>query len=260
MSPLGARWCKAVPSLRETALRASFFRSEPSSRGLEAIALALDELCGRAEQAEPLAREVLAAALPVLTEPELAERVDDLRALASMRSLLPLGRLLRRKSTPDPTLAQPDPDERHLSTSSSGRALTLGERKALARRPSRAALEKLLRDPHPHVIRTLLGNPRITEADVVRLAARRPAFPEIIAEIARHPKFSQRVRIRMAVVQNPWSPPEISVPLVSLLIRPELQQLLAAADVPHIVRAAATELLQRRPPVPATRARQPPMA
>ena len=34
----------------------------------------------------------------------------------------------------------------------------------------------------------------------------------------------------------------IAVPMVRLLIRPELQQVVAAVDVPTVVRAAATEL------------------
>jgi hypothetical protein len=84
----------------------------------------------------------------------------------------------------------------------------------------------------------------------VRLVARRPNRPEVIAEVSRHPGWLQRPRVRMAIVQNPWSPPEIAVPIVRLLIRPELREVLAAADLPPIVRAAATELLERRPPVP----------
>src|SRR6185312_9946308 len=106
------------------------------------------------------------------------------------------------------------------------------ERRALARRPSRAAFDKLLRDPHPMVVKNLLQNPRLTEDDVIRMVARRPAYPEVIAEVARHPVWSQRARVRMAIVQNPGAPPELAVPLLRLLVRPELQQVTAAADVP----------------------------
>ena len=74
-----------------------------------------------------------------------------------------------------------------------GRTLTLGERKALARRPTRKAMEKLFADPHPVVIRTLLANPKVIEADVIRLAARRPNQPEVLAEIARSPRWAHRV-------------------------------------------------------------------
>src|SRR5688572_8898608 len=54
-----------------------------------------------------------------------------------------------------------------------GRPLTLGERKSIARRPRRDLIERALGDPHPEVIRLLLQNPRLTEADVIRICARR---------------------------------------------------------------------------------------
>jgi len=247
---LAARWSRSVPSLREIPLRVAYLRSELTGRPLAAVAGALDELCGRAEQADPVAREVLAAAVTVLTDPGSADLVDALRQVADHAALLPLARLLRRRTRGEPTPGRPVVDERTLATSSSGRVLTLGERRALARRPSRAAFDKLLRDPHPMVVQNLLQNPRMTEDDVVRMVARRPAYPEVITEVARHPVWSQRARVRLAIVQNPGAPPEIAVPMVRLLIRPELQQLASAPDVPAVVRAAAAELLERRPPVP----------
>ena len=252
MSDLAARWSRSVPSLREAALRVAYLRAEIAARPLGAVAGALDELCGRAEQADPVAREVLSAAVTALADPAENDLVDALRAIADREALLPLARLLRRRPRNEPP---PDPpvDERKLATSSTGRVLTLGERRALARRPSRAAFDKLLADPHPMVVKNLLANPRLTEDDVVRMVARRPAYPQAIAEVARHAVWSQRARVRMAIVQNPGTPPELSVPLVRLLIRPELAQLVAAPDVPALVRAAARELLERRPPVPERR-------
>src|SRR5205814_396625 len=83
--------------------------------------------------------------------------------------------------------------------------------------------------------------PRITEDDVVRLAAKRPTFPDVQAEIAQSPKWSVRVRVRLALVQNPFTPPAISVPLLPMLVRPELDQVMAATDVPPIVRSAVEE-------------------
>jgi len=247
---LAARWSRAVPSLRESALRVAYLRAELVERPLPDVAAALDELSGLAEQADPIAREVLAAVVTALADPTLAELADSLRTLADQEALLALARLLRRRSRTDPPHGAPATDERALATSSSGRVLTLGERRALARRPSRAAFDKLLRDPHPMVVENLLQNPMLTEEDVVRMVARRPAFPDVIGAVARHPLWSQRARVRMAIVQSPGAPPEITVPLVRLLIRPELEQIVAAPDVPAVVRAAASELLERRPPVP----------
>lgn len=240
-----------MSSLKELELRAAYVRSELLRAGAADAAAPLDALCAAAEQADPPARDVLGAVVQVLADPALAPFVEELRAVAVARALLPLARLLRRKPrAPEGSQPAPAVNERKLATSRSGRVLTLGERRALARRPSRAAFDALTRDPHPLVIRNLLGNPLMTEDDVVRIAARRPAYPEVILEIARHPRWSQRARVRMSILQNPGSHPEIAVPMVRLLIRPELLQLITAVDVPAVVRAAATELLERRPPVP----------
>lgn len=257
MGSLSQRWRRAVAGLKEVELRIALMRTDVVRVEVAALAAALDEICAAAEQADPAAREVLGAVMPVLTDPAFEARVDELRGAAAEGALLPLSRLLRRRRRAgDP--AAPAVDERLLATSSSGRVLTLGERRALARRPTRAALDALMRDPHPLVVRNLLGNPRLTEDDVVRMAARRPLFREVVLEIVRHPRWSQRTRVRMAVVQNPGTPPEVAVPLVGLLIRPELLQVAAAADVPAVVRAAAAELLERRPPLPQKASEAPP--
>ena len=102
------------------------------------------------------------------------------------------------KSCPRPCPASRIPDY------GAGRTLTLGERKALARRPTRKVMEKLFSDPHPSVIRTLLENPKVVEADVVRLAARRPGNPEVLAEVVRSPRWAHRLRVRISAARN-WS-------------------------------------------------------
>jgi len=80
------------------------------------------------------------------------------------------------------------------------------------------------------------------------MAAQRPARPEVIVEIAKTPAWVKRARVRMAIVLNPLSPPEVSVPLLSLLLRPELEQVAGASFLPKVVRSAAMDLLARRPP------------
>lgn len=126
-----------------------------------------------------------------------------------------------------------------------GRALTLGERKALARRPNRSLFDKLLLDPHPAVIRNVLANPMTTEDDVVRLAARRPLREEVIHEIIRHPKWNVRRRVRMALVLNPYTPAEVGVPLVGVLLRSELRTTLNGPDTNAEIRAAAEQRLRQ---------------
>lgn len=237
--------------MKETPLRTSLVAADITAAPLADVAEALEEIALRAEQADPRAREVLSAALPTLTDPARTEFVEMLRDVAQELGHFALARLLRRRTgLRDGAHEVQDPSERHPGEARVGRAVTLGERKALARGRDRDVLDRLLRDPHPQVIRNILENPRITEDDVVRLAARRPTYPDVQSEIARSPRWGIRQRVRLAIVQNPYTPPPISVPMLGLLVRPELDQVLAAMDVPPIVRAAAIELLERRPPIP----------
>ncbi|MFO0553574.1 MAG: hypothetical protein U0271_34650 [Polyangiaceae bacterium] len=248
---LAQRWLRAIPSIGEVDLRIGLFTLDFEQWPADALAEALEEVSLLGEQTDARARAVLAAAVPCLTDPQRVGTIARLRELAHERGHFALARLLRhRDGLRDGHHEIPEPHERHPGDARVGRAVTLGERKALARGHDRFALDRLLRDPHPAVIRNVLSNPRITEDDVVRLAARRPTFPDIQLEIARSPKWSVRSRVRVALAQNPYTPPTVAVPLLSLLIRHELEEVRAATDLPPIVRSAAIDLLERRPPIP----------
>jgi hypothetical protein len=213
------------------------------------VARMLDELALRAEQAEEVAREVLVSVVDALAVERPSDIVERLREEAIGSSLLALERLVRHPLGVRASLLSPNPANDPVPDYGRGRPLTLGERKSLARRPDRQTLERLLRDPHPDVIRRLLGNAKLTEADVLRVAARRPSRPEILSEIARAPRWIHNARVRMAIMLNPDTPAELAVPISGLLLRQELRFVLASTHVAPAVRALCMERLERRPPV-----------
>ncbi|MDI1446201.1 hypothetical protein [Polyangium sp. 6x1] len=247
---LAARLCKVVPALPDLAMRTALVLRTLETAGPPAAARALDDIASRAEQTDPAAREVLAALLPLLGDPTHAAFLSALRDLAKDASLLALSRLLRRKAKHAEPHATSPIEHRGIALEPGGRPLSLGERRALARKPSRGVLDKLLADPHPRVIENLLANPRLTEDDVVRIAAKRPQKPEIASEVARSARWMARARVRMALVLNPGTPPELSVPVLSLLLRHELAEVADATQLPRVLRSAALDLLARRPPLP----------
>jgi hypothetical protein len=238
---------RTTRSLGDPALRVSYLTSVFTSTEVAALARALDVICGRAEQAEEPARDVLIALVDALNSAAAAEVVQLLREQAVGDSLLALERLIRQPITTRPP-APDEPNEGRVPEDARGRPLTLGERKSLARKPDRSALEKLFGDPHPDVIRGLLRNPRLTEDDVVRLAARRPNRPDILTEIARSTRWIHRARIRLAIILNPSTPVEIAGPISGLLVRQELRLVAEATHVSATVRALCLEHLERRPP------------
>lgn len=245
---LGKRWLHTIPGLADHQLRVAFGQTQLERLATRELATALNEVCQLAEQSDPVARQVVGAFVPTLVNVEALELVGALRASAATLALLSVGRLLRASTEEGHHLGQPGNPNLKVIQNAAGKPLSLGERRALARRPSRATLDKLMRDPHPMVTRIVLGNPRITEDDVVRMAAYRPAVPRAAGEVAM--AWSRSTRVRMALVLNPTVPPAIAVPLLFLLNRPELGQVMRAADLAAVTRATAHEHHELRPPMP----------
>jgi hypothetical protein len=226
-------------ALPEPALRTAFLRDYVGAGDDPKPARALDEIW--AARGERAAREPILAI--AMTLAGLAEHpmLDELGHTAAAFGLANLARLLRRAPVLSPDEGVPPRTPEYAP----GREVSLGERRALARRPSRAMFDKLLRDPHPLVIAQLLANPLLTENDVVRLAALRPGNAEALRAIART-IWLCRPRVRMAIIQNPKTPSAVAVPLVCACTTAELAEIRRATECAVVVRTTAEELLLER--------------
>ncbi|RMG86446.1 MAG: hypothetical protein D6708_14250 [Candidatus Dadabacteria bacterium] len=98
-------------------------------------------------------------------------------------------------------------------------AHTLGHRKTAARGPRSPLLERLLTDPDPRVVRELLRNPRLREAEVLGLTSRRPCPEAVFWHLARAPRWIARPAVQRAVIRNPYAPPRLA--LVLLVPQPD---------------------------------------
>jgi hypothetical protein len=238
---------RVVLGLPEVALRVEWLRDYLANGPCERTARELERLCEASERSDPGARETVLALALLFARFGDQSFVGRLRARAENDHLLSLGRLLR--TAPAPVRSVPPPEAAPIPDYGTGRELTVGERRSLARAPSRRAFDKLLADPHPLVIRQLLENPRLTEDDVVRIATRRPVRPEAVTAIARSERWLKRPRVRLAILLNPGSPPDVAMPLLVACTRTELLEILHGNDTSKVLRATARELLARRPPL-----------
>jgi hypothetical protein len=243
----GDAFVRTTLSLCDSTLRAAYVASVLREWRLELSARVLDAVCERAEQAEATSRETLIAIVDALNGEGMDQLLQRLREQAAGESLLALARLIRHPIDAVPASGA-NPSRDRLPDLRRGRELTLGERKSLARRADRDLMQRLLADPHPDVIRRCLRNPRVTEDDVVRLAARRPCRGDVLVEIARS-KWTHRPRVRLALVMNPSTPVEMALRIAGLLLRPELVFVARSPAVSSALRALCMEHLERRPPV-----------
>lgn len=239
---------RVLRSLPDLSLRVDWLAAEIARLTSAEAASLLSAVVDEAEAQLDDAREALVSVAIYCADSTYAASVDALRDRALEGRFFGLGRLLRRGAA---TSARPPAiEERRVPDYGAGRELTLGERKSLARRPDRRVFDQLLQDPHPLVIRQLLENPKMVELDAIRLAAMRPARVETIRELVRARRWIGRPRVRLTIVLNPGSPPEVAMPLLCLCNREELFDVLKSTETPLLLRATAQELLARRPPVP----------
>jgi hypothetical protein len=91
----------------------------------------------------------------------------------------------------------------------------------------------------------LLGNPRLTEADVLKLAASRRAGVEGLEAIAQDDRWIVRYPVKVALANNPATPTRVVLGLLPYLLRQDLAELAASASRAEI-RSQAASLLARR--------------
>jgi hypothetical protein len=126
--------------------------------------------------------------------------------------------------------------------------ITLGERVALAHRASRGLIATLVEDGESRVLEGLLGNARLVESDVVRIAGSSAATAALLAALAVHPEWGKRRKVRLAVLRNPRTPVPAALSLLRRLHARDLRPLADAPGFPRIVRVGAERELSRSEP------------
>ncbi len=210
----------------------------PTTVGVEALA-ALERM---ATLRLPPAQSILLALLDERMVREVLPPgvIDDIWRVARLRGYQRITELFLYTSAPDARLAGVHPMPRDI------RDIPLGRRRSLARTGIIHVLQRLTNDNDAEVIRILLGNPRITEREVVQITARRPSTPAILAVIAAHPRWNVRYPVKKALVYNPDTPIHLSVPLLRYLLEQDLRELLRAASTNEFLKQAARDLVDRR--------------
>jgi len=224
---------------RELALEA--LESRSPEEGYAVLAAALHQPEGRAPWLPILQRSLEEVLLDGgATRPATYRLRAGLYAEAARRGDESVMRLLRSAETAR-SLAEPG-----SALSPSLAEVPLGVRRSLARGADPHLLERLLRDADPVVIRRLLANPRLTEDQVVRIAARRPVAAATLIEVFRSPRFGRRLRVRLALARNPYCPTEIAVRSLRGLPAGSLREIARDATLHAQVREHAAAERARR--------------
>ena len=231
---------RQLSSLSDPVLRLHSFGQKLREMSAKEGAMVLGQICRRREQGallfegphlHLLAKEAL---LEVLGEAKVASLMQELRFQGQEDTL----RYLMR----DP----PNLRFEHYQEGVRRPVESLGWRISLARKTAPRTIERLIYDPDEKVIRTMLGNARLTEADVLKIASSPRASPSILVTIGHHQRWICRYKVKLSLVYNPNTPLRISLGLLPHLLRQDLVEIAQYESLPPAVREKASRLARKR--------------
>jgi hypothetical protein len=234
-------WAKKLATLRDHSVQLGWLRSELVQVGAARAADVLSVVLARAEQREERYATLLLRVSLALSPPTAPALKSSIGAVAQARGQDSLARFLGHAESEVQDEEETRESERDIPDFGKGRPLMLGERKSLARTHDRTLLARVLRDPHPDVIKILLDNPAVVEADVVRLCARRPSPPQVLSEVFLHQRWVLRYRVRLALALNPFTPEEITLQILPHLSAADLREVRTSSQISARVREACAE-------------------
>jgi hypothetical protein len=124
--------------------------------------------------------------------------------------------------------------------------LPLGQRITLARRGPARVAGALISTGHAQVLEIALDNPRLTEAQVLKVLWRDKLPQAVVLTVANHRKWSQHYNVRLALVRNSSTPLSIVLSYLPQLTVVDLRELAAPGIVPENLRKYLQAEVNRR--------------
>ena len=230
---------RSLVSIADQGIRAAYLRHTLLNKRPEEVADLFTVAMTSAEDRMPGHTLLLQAMSLALADDACKGLRAAVRSVLEGRQQPGLAQALQRDPVEEEAETQRIPDF------GKGRTLSLGERKSLARRNDREMLARVLRDPHPDVIRIVLGNPGLTESDLVRLCARRPSSTEVLREVFKSARWVVRYAVKLTLALNPYTPLDIALQLAPHLKAQDLRRVAGAQDLNADLREACRRLMGR---------------
>ena len=125
--------------------------------------------------------------------------------------------------------------------------LPVGQKLALAKKGNKEVRMILVKDTNEMVALEVVGSPRITDVEILTIAAMRDVSDKVLRSIATNRKYRLNRQIVLALLNNPRTPVGVSLGLgIQQLSDRELVDLARNRDIPGALSRAAKQIVDRR--------------
>jgi hypothetical protein len=121
--------------------------------------------------------------------------------------------------------------------------MTLGTKRQKARMRDRDLINRLCHEQDPLVIQNLLKNPVVTLQHVIKIASKRPTSAQILWVVYRDLKWINHYMVKKALINNPYTPTQISLSLLHFLLEQDLEEVSESMLLHPQVKQTAVELI-----------------
>ena len=125
-------------------------------------------------------------------------------------------------------------------------SLTVSQRVRVAFRGNREERLFLVRDPNRLVSTAVLKSPKTNEADAEAIANMKSVSEDVLRSVALRREWMKKYSLMAAIVRNPRSPIDVTLPLILRLAQRDQTALSTDRNVPEAVRVTAKRIVQRR--------------
>ena len=143
-------------------------------------------------------------------------------------------------------VTEPAPPERKESVFGRVRKMSVPERLKLAMSGNKEARQVLARDPVRMIQTGVLKNPRVTLEEALAMAKNRSLHGDLLRIIANHREWVRHYAVRLALVQNPKTPLQIALTLLSGIRERDMRLLARSKNVASVLQQQAKRNLLRK--------------
>ncbi len=104
----------------------------------------------------------------------------------------------------------------------------------------------LIRDANKIVARAVLESPKLSDQEIEAYASMKSVSEDILRLIASNRKFIKSYTVALALVNNPRTPIDVSLPLLNRLNDRDMKGVALNRNVPDVIRSMAAKIVKQR--------------